>query len=108
MRSKLGLSGSKRDCTAIERLACGLAKLLLINPDSPRFEELVIRPAVELRRLVRTQLHALDPQGYAAELQIRRFSAVSPVETGLGRIGKYELLEEIGKGGLACVYPPLR
>ena len=29
---------------------------------------------------------------------------VSPAETGLGRIGKYDLLEEIGKGGMACVY----
>lgn len=104
VRSKLGLSGGKRDCTAIERLACGLAKLLLINPDSPRFEELVIRPAEELRRLVRTQLHALDAQGYAPELQIKKFSTVAPVETGLGKIGKYELLEEIGKGGMACVY----
>ena len=66
VRSKLGLSGGKRDCTAIERMACGLAKLLLINPDSPRFDELVIRPAEELRRLVRTQLHAIDAQGYAA------------------------------------------
>ena len=70
VRSKLGLSGGKRDCTAVERLACGLAKLLLVNPDNPRFEELVMRPAEELRRLVRTQLHALDAQGYAPELQI--------------------------------------
>ena len=104
VRSKLGLSGGKRDCTAIERMACGLAKLLLINPNSPRFEELVIRPAEELRRLVRTQLHALDAQGYSPELQIQRFSAVSAVKTGLGRIGKYDLLDEIGKGGMACVY----
>jgi len=104
VRSKLGLSGGKRDCTAIDRMACGLANLLLINPDNPRFEELVIRPAEELRRLVRTQLHALDPQGYAPELQIRRFSTTAPVETGLGKIGKYELLEEIGKGGMAYVY----
>ena len=47
VRSKLGLSGGKRDCTAIERMACGLAKLLLISPDDPRFDELVIRPAEE-------------------------------------------------------------
>jgi ATP-dependent Lon protease len=29
VRARLRLSGGKRDCTAIERLACGLAKLLL-------------------------------------------------------------------------------
>ena len=85
VRSKLGLSGGKRDCTAVERMACGLAKLLLISPDNPRFEELVIRPAEELRRLVRTQLHALDAQGYAPELQIRRFGAVAPAATGAGQ-----------------------
>ena len=69
------MSGAKRDCTAIERLACGLAKLLLIDPDHPRFEELVVRPASELRRLVRTQLHALDPHGYSPDLQITRLDA---------------------------------
>jgi hypothetical protein len=107
VRSKLGLSGGKRDCTAVERMACGLAKLLLISPESPRFEELVIWPAEELRRLVRTQLHALDAQGYAPELQIRRFGTVAPAAPGLGKIGKYDLLEEIGKGGMACVYRAL-
>jgi len=104
VRAKLRLSGAKRDCTAIERLACGLAKLLLIEPDHPRFEELVVRPAAELRRLVRTQLHALDPQGYSPELQITRLDSAIRKGTTLGRVSHFELLEEIGQGGMASVY----
>lgn len=104
VRARLRLSGGKRDCTAIERLACGLAKLLLIEPDHPRFEELVVRPAMELRGLIRTQLHALDPQGYAPQLQITRLDTSVRTANTLGRISHFELLEEIGKGGMACVY----
>jgi ATP-dependent Lon protease len=107
VRGKLRLAGSKRDCTAIERLACGLAKLLLIGPDHPRFDELVVHPASELRRLVRTQLHALDPQGYSPDLQIERFESLIKRGTTLGRIAHYELLEEIGHGGMASVYKGL-
>ena len=107
VRAQLRLAGSKRDCTAIERLACGLAKLLLIEPEHPRFDELVVRPACELRRLVRTQLHALDPQGYRPDLQIERFESLIRRGTTLGRISHYELLEEIGHGGMAAVYRAL-
>jgi hypothetical protein len=62
VRAKLRLSGGKRDCTAIERLACGLAKLLVIGPNDRQFEELVIAPAEEMRRLVRMQLDASIPK----------------------------------------------
>ena len=59
---------------------------------------------MELRRLIRTQLHALDPQGYAPELQITRLDTSVRTANTLGRISHFELLEEIGKGGMACVY----
>jgi ATP-dependent Lon protease len=103
VRAKLRLTGGKRDCTAVERLACGMAKLLVIEPDHPRFDDLVLTRAQELRRLVRTQLHALDPQGYPPELQISRAGQTqssSPRE----RLHQYELLEEVGRGGMSRVY----
>ncbi|MBE3119014.1 MAG: BREX system Lon protease-like protein BrxL, partial [Candidatus Atribacteria bacterium] len=102
IRPRLGLSGYKRDCTAIERLACGLAKLLLIEPDDARFEELVTRPAMELRHYVREQLHALDPQGYGPELVINRITI--DLARGKERIGDYALIEKIAEGGMADVY----
>jgi len=104
IRARLRLSGGKRDCTAIERLACGLAKLLLIGPDDPRFEELVVRPAEEMRRNVRQQLHELDPHGYVAELLSTRLGSTSPPHQVIDRLAHYELLEEVGRGGFARVY----
>src|SRR5262249_28170344 len=104
IRARLRLSGGKRDCTAIERLACGLAKLLLIDPDHPRFEDLVARPAGEMGRHVRSQLHELDPHGYLPELQCTRLGNTSPPSQVLDRLANYELLEEIGRGGFARVY----
>ena len=77
---------------------------------APRARSSAIRriggPASELR-LVRTQLHALDPQGYSPDLQIERFESLIRKGTTLGRVGHYELLEEIGKGGMASVYKGL-
>lgn len=104
VRAKLRLSGYKRDCTAVERLACGLAKLLLVGPDHPRFDELVVRPAEEMRLLVRSQLHAIDREGYQPELQCRRIGAAGKASTSLGRVSRYELIDEIARGGMAVVY----
>ena len=100
VRANLRLSGGKRDCTAVERLASGLSKLLLIGPEHSRFRELVVEPAFELRRIVRSQLHAIDSQGYEPGLQI-----VTPEkQTTLGSLAKYDLLEVIAEGGMARVY----
>jgi ATP-dependent Lon protease len=104
VRARLRLSGGKRDCTAIERLACGLAKLLLIGPEDPRFEDLVVRPAEEMRRNVRSQLHELDPHGYVPELLSTRLGANAPAAQVVDRLANYDLLEEVGRGGFACVY----
>jgi serine/threonine protein kinase len=97
-------SGGKRDCTAVERIACGLAKLLLIPPDHARFDELVVEPAMELRRLVRAQIHEVDPQGFQPELAIERLSPGGTRQRVVNRFSHYELLEEIGRGGMAKVY----
>jgi ATP-dependent Lon protease len=104
VRAKLRLSGNKRDCTAVERLACGLAKLLLLSPNDPEFEELVIAPAEEMRRLMRTQLNAVDPEGYRPQLQIVRIGSAGKSADTLGRISRYDLLEEIARGGMAVIY----
>ena len=103
VRAKLRLSGGKRDCAAVERLASGLSKLLLIDPGHERFDDFVVQPARELRRLVRTQLNAIDPHTYSAELQI-----VLPSERNiLGQLRNYDLLEEIAEGGMSRVYKAL-
>lgn len=104
VRARLRLSGGKRDCTAIERLACGLAKLLLIGPDDPRFEDLVVCPAEEMRRNVRSQLHELDPHGYVSDLLSTRLDGSAPPSKVVERLAHYDLLEEVGRGGFACVY----
>lgn len=104
VRARLRLSGGKRDCTAIERIACGLAKLLLIGPDDPRFEELVIRPAEEMRKNVRSQLHELDPHGYVPELLSTRLGSTANPSQVVERVAHYDLLEEVGRGGFARVY----
>ena len=104
IRARLRLSGGKRDCTAIERLACGLAKLLLIGPDDLRFEELVVRPAEEMRLNVRSQLHEIDPHGYVGELLSTRLGSTAPPSQVLDRLAHYDLLEEVGRGGFARVF----
>jgi serine/threonine protein kinase len=66
-----------------------------------------VQTAFELRRLVRSQLNAIDPHGYPAALQVRRLNAAEGIRDSLGRILHYELLEEIGHGGMARVYKGL-
>ena len=100
VRAHLGLSGGKRDCTAIERMTAALAKLLQISPKHDRFDELVYSTAEQMRSLVRSQLHAVDPHGYRSRLDVKRKTDRSAVD----RLRHYELLEEIGRGGMAVVY----
>ena len=104
VRARLRLSGGKRDCTAIERLACGLAKLLLIGPDDPRFEDLVVQPAEKMRQNVRSQLHELDPDGYAAELTEQPYRARPGPEQGAPPAGALRSTRRDRPGGFAQVY----
>ena len=101
VRSKLALLGYKRDCNAIIRLSSALSKILLIDTDHPRFDELVINPAMEMRRLVRTQLHELNPHEFSNELDISQIKKSTPFET---KIEGYGIIEEVGKGGMAKVF----
>lgn len=102
VRSRLGISsGYKRDQTAIERTACALAKLLMIQPNDPEFDEFVVKPAMELRRLVRTQLNMLD-HSFKPELQIQLLAKVD--RESCEHIGPYLALEKISDKGLAEVF----
>ena len=107
IRSKLALLGYKRDCTAIERLSAALAKILLIDTEHPRFEELILSRAIKMRTLVREQLHQLDEHGYAPKLDIKNLSIINSKNNTIEFIEKienYGLLEEVGKGGMAKVF----
>jgi len=102
VRPRLGISsGYKRDRTAIERMACALAKLLLLDVDDPDFERFVVRPAMELRRLVRTQLNQVD-HSFSPNLQIQLIGAIE--QEDCERIGHYLVLETIATGGTAEVF----
>jgi len=103
VRPHLGISsGDKRDRTAIERTACALAKILLIDVNDPDFEHFVVRPAMELRRLVRTQLHAVDNHGFRPSLQIELINKIN--QEDCERIGKYLVLEPVSTDGMAEVF----
>jgi ATP-dependent Lon protease len=102
VRPRLGISsGYKRDRTAIERTACALAKLLLIDVDDPDFEHFIVRPAMELRRLVRTQLSEVD-HSFNPALQIELISKID--QEDYERIGKYLVLEPVTTDGTAEVF----
>jgi len=102
VRPRLGISkGYKRDRTAIERTACALTKLLLIDVNDPDFEHFVMRPAMELRRLVRTQLRAVD-YSFDSSLQIEFINKID--QKNYERVGKYLILDPICLGGTAEVF----
>ena len=103
--SKLALSGYKRDCTAVERLAAGLSKILLLDPDEAEFKDYILKPAMEMRELVRKQLHQLDPNGFERKLDISSIGNKKVTSSFIFEMeGKYGVIEEIGVGGSAKVY----
>ena len=64
------LKGDSRDVKAVTRLASGLSKLLLLNPDHPDYENYVLKPAKELRQRVREQLAELDPNEFSSTIDV--------------------------------------
>jgi ATP-dependent Lon protease len=64
------LKGDSRDVKAVTRLASGLSKLLLLNPEDEDYESYVLKPAKELRQRVRSQLAELDPSEFASVLDV--------------------------------------
>jgi len=102
VRPHLGISsGDKRDRTAIERTACALAKILLIDVNDPDFEKFVVEPAMKLRHLVRGQLSEID-HSFDSELQVSFIDKAD--QENYDRIGKYLVLESVSTGGTAEVF----
>lgn len=64
------IRGDSRDANAVERLARGLSRLFMLNPDHPDYRELVLDPAIALRGRVRSQLAAVNPSEYSPTVQI--------------------------------------
>jgi len=64
------LKGDSRDVKAVTRLASGLSKLLLLNPDHADYDHYVLRPAIELRERVRSQLAELDPNEFSGTINV--------------------------------------
>jgi ATP-dependent Lon protease len=64
------LKGDSRDVKAVTRLASGLSKLLLLNPEHADYENYVLKPAKELRQRVRSQLAELDPNEFSSTIDV--------------------------------------
>jgi ATP-dependent Lon protease len=64
------LKGDSRDVKAVTRLASGLSKLLLLNPEHEDYENYVLKPAKELRQRVRSQLAELDPNEFKSVIDV--------------------------------------
>ncbi len=64
------MKGDTRDVKAVERLARALSRLYMLNPDQPDYEEFVLRPAINLRQRVRSQLAALNPSEFSPAIMI--------------------------------------
>ena len=64
------LKGDSRDVKAVTRLASGLSKLLLLNPEHADYENYVLKPAKELRQRVREQLSELDPNEFSPTIDV--------------------------------------
>jgi len=58
-------SGDLRDTRAVQRLACGYLKLLFPDIESitiDLFNDYCLKPAIELRSIIRKQMAILDPE----------------------------------------------
>lgn len=64
------LKGDTRDVKAVERLARGLSRLIMLSPEHPHYDEYVLRPAIELRERVRSQLASLNPAEFSEEAKV--------------------------------------
>jgi ATP-dependent Lon protease len=62
------MKGDIRDVNAVKKMAAGLSKLLMLNPNDADYDEYVLRQAIDLRSRVRTQLHAVDPFEFSPEI----------------------------------------
>jgi len=66
------LKGDSRDVKAVTRLTSALSKLLLLNPEHSDYEEYVLNPAIELRKMVREQLAELNPHEFKPYVNIEK------------------------------------
>ncbi|MEZ8678437.1 BREX system Lon protease-like protein BrxL [Vibrio lentus] len=64
------LGGDIRDTKAIERTSSALSKLLMLNPEDADYEEYVLKPAMELRAMVRRQISFMNPSEFSPELNV--------------------------------------
>lgn len=64
------MKGDSRDVNAVERLARGLSRLFMMNPDQPEYRNFVLNPAIKLRERVRSQLAAIRPSEFSPSVNI--------------------------------------
>ncbi|WP_318523251.1 BREX system Lon protease-like protein BrxL [Photobacterium leiognathi] len=62
--------GDIRDTKAVERISSALSKLLMLNPEDIDYEEYVLKPALELRTMVRQQISFMNPSEFSPELNV--------------------------------------
>jgi len=68
------MKGDSRDVNAVERLARGLSRLFMLNPEHPEYRDFVLEPAIKLRERVRSQLAAIRPSEFSPSVNIEVLS----------------------------------